>query len=206
MKKRGIVFNARTYRALIDAYARVGEFEKVQEVRQVCGGRRRAGLPPGAPVGAATNTEAVRPERCCPGKCWNGRTPQEEGGGVPPGPPPLPQTKVTIVGRSDIYKKENLIGPFLVHKLLGPPPPSFSLLPRGGGAAAAAAGAVAIRGWRPTDGALRPLEGASGPFQSSHPASPTDSTWRMPLPLSHATRISADTLGRIPHGARLTRT
>ena len=51
------------------------------------------------------------------------------GGGVPlPGPPP-PQTKVTIVGKNEIYNWENLIGPFLVHKLLGPrPPPSPPLL------------------------------------------------------------------------------
>ena len=34
-----------------------------------------------------------------------------------------PPTKVTIVGQNDIYKRENLVGPFLGHKLLGPRPP-----------------------------------------------------------------------------------
>ena len=37
--------------------------------------------------------------------------------------PPPPQTKVTIVGQNEIYRWENLVGPFLVHKLLGPRPP-----------------------------------------------------------------------------------
>ena len=46
------------------------------------------------------------------------------------------QTKVTIVGKTEIYNRENLIGPFLVHKLLGlrpppPPPPALLLLPWG---------------------------------------------------------------------------
>ena len=37
------------------------------------------------------------------------------------------QTKVTIVGKNEIYNRENLVGPFLVHKLLGPrhPLPPF---------------------------------------------------------------------------------
>ena len=34
-----------------------------------------------------------------------------------------PKSKATIVGKSDIYHWGNLIGPFLVHKLLPPPPP-----------------------------------------------------------------------------------
>ena len=38
-------------------------------------------------------------------------------------PPPRPPTKVTIVGKHEIYMRKNLIGPFLVHKLLGPRPP-----------------------------------------------------------------------------------
>ena len=76
-----------------------------------------------------------------PGVYQNGRTPQE--GGAPPPPPqdcgvhylwfafvcflirshPPPKTKVTFVGKNEIYNQENLIGPFLVHKLLGPRPP-----------------------------------------------------------------------------------
>ena len=68
---------------------------------------------------------------CAPvaGEDWNGRTPQEEGaGGTPygPPPPPPPQTNVTIVGTSDIYHREILVAPFLVHKRLRfrtPPPP-----------------------------------------------------------------------------------
>ena len=36
---------------------------------------------------------------------------------------------MTIVGTDEIYNREHLIGPFLVHKLLGPrPPPPSSLL------------------------------------------------------------------------------
>ena len=33
------------------------------------------------------------------------------------------QTKVTIVGKNEIYNMETLVGPFLVHTLLPPPPP-----------------------------------------------------------------------------------
>ena len=42
------------------------------------------------------------------------------GGGVPP----PPQTKVTIVGKNEIYIRENLMGPFLVPD--PPPPPKSS--------------------------------------------------------------------------------
>ena len=38
-------------------------------------------------------------------------------------PPPPPRTKGTIVGNNEIYRRETLIGPFLVHKCLGPRPP-----------------------------------------------------------------------------------
>ena len=43
-------------------------------------------------------------------------------------PPPRIQTKVTIEGKHEIYKRENLVRPFLVHTLLAPrppPPPPF---------------------------------------------------------------------------------
>ena len=33
-----------------------------------------------------------------------------------------PQTKVTTVRKNEIYKRETLVGPFLVHKLFAPPP------------------------------------------------------------------------------------
>ena len=42
----------------------------------------------------------------------------------PPWTPP-PQTKVTIVGKNEIYRWENLVGPFLVHNIL----PSNTSLP-----------------------------------------------------------------------------
>ena len=46
----------------------------------------------------------------------------------PPWTPPPPPTKVAIVGKHAIYDSANLVGPFLVHKLLGPsPPPPFAL-------------------------------------------------------------------------------
>ena len=44
---------------------------------------------------------------------------REEGGS----PPPPPKTKGTIVGKNEIYNREDLIGPLLVHTLLGPRPP-----------------------------------------------------------------------------------
>ena len=40
----------------------------------------------------------------------------------PPLPPPPSQTKVTIVGKNEIYHWKNLVGPLLMHKLLDPPP------------------------------------------------------------------------------------
>ena len=53
-----------------------------------------------------------------------------EGGLPPPGrPPPPPQTKVTIVANNEIWNREDLVGPFSVHKRFGPrpPPPPFGL-------------------------------------------------------------------------------
>ena len=44
--------------------------------------------------------------------------------------PPTPPTKGTTAGKAEIYNREHLVGPFLVHKLLGPRPPApSSLLP-----------------------------------------------------------------------------
>ena len=50
---------------------------------------------------------------------------KNQGGGdpSPKTPSPLPQTKVTIVGKNEIYNRENLVRPFLVHQVLGPKPP-----------------------------------------------------------------------------------
>ena len=42
-------------------------------------------------------------------------------------PPPPTQSKVTIVGKNEICHSENLVGPFLVHKLWVPEPPSTVL-------------------------------------------------------------------------------
>ena len=49
----------------------------------------------------------------------------QRGGGdpSPKTPSPPPQTKVTIVGKNEIYNRENLVRPFLVHQVLGPKPP-----------------------------------------------------------------------------------
>ena len=41
----------------------------------------------------------------------------------PKAPSPPPQTKVTKVGKNEIYNRENLVRPFLVHQDLGPKPP-----------------------------------------------------------------------------------
>ena len=53
-------------------------------------------------------------------------------------PPPLtpPPTKVIIVGRNEIHLRENLVGPFLVHKLLRPPPSNCPRLTASGWSAA----------------------------------------------------------------------
>ena len=56
------------------------------------------------------------------------------GGGLTPPPPwtPPPKTKGAIVGQNEIHQREILVGPFIVHTLLGPsPPPPFSYV--GGG-------------------------------------------------------------------------
>ena len=45
------------------------------------------------------------------------------GGASPKTPSPPPQTKVTIVGKNEIYNSQNLVRPFLVHQVLGPKPP-----------------------------------------------------------------------------------
>ena len=64
----------------------------------------------------------LKPHR--PGKYENGRTPSEEGGLSPPGPPPL---KVTTAGKSDVeqgmIQQRKPRWAILVHKLLGPRPP-----------------------------------------------------------------------------------
>ena len=48
---------------------------------------------------------------------WGGGDPS------PKTPSPPPQTKGTIVGKNEIYNRENLVRPFLVHQVLGPKPP-----------------------------------------------------------------------------------
>ena len=60
---------------------------------------------------------------CCLCTHAAARVPSGGGGTLTPHPPPPPQTKVTIVGKTGIYNWDNLIGPFLVHKRLGPRPP-----------------------------------------------------------------------------------
>ena len=57
-------------------------------------------------------------------------------GATPPGSPPPPRTKVTIVGKNEIYRWENRAVPFFGHNLLPPPPlppvwysPPCSVLP-----------------------------------------------------------------------------
>ena len=41
-------------------------------------------------------------------------------------PPPPPWTKVTIAGKTEIYRRENLAGPFLVNTLFVPDPPRLT--------------------------------------------------------------------------------
>ena len=63
----------------------------------------------------------------CGGPPAAGRLLKTEGGG-PSSKIPPPLTKVTIVGKNEIYNWENLVGPFLARKPFGsqtpsPPPP-----------------------------------------------------------------------------------
>ena len=44
-------------------------------------------------------------------------------------PDVMAHTKGTIVGKNEIDRWENLVGPFLVHKFFGPRPPSPLLIP-----------------------------------------------------------------------------
>ena len=84
-------------------------------------------------------------------------------------PPPPPQTKVTV-GENDIYNREILVGPFLLHKLLGPrlALPPFLILPCGGPclgprqSGTAAGHRVAWHGmaWHGSRGCRRHLSGA----------------------------------------------
>ena len=62
--------------------------------------------------------------------------------------PPPPQTKATIVGKNEIYNRENLIGPFLVQQLLGlrPPPSSNTSLGAGGGGYKTVAAVIGVGG------------------------------------------------------------
>ena len=70
--------------------------------------------------------------------------------GAPKALPPLPppQTEGTIVGKNEIYRWKNLVGPFLVHALLGPRTsrPPFYYFP-GRGLRAAADGRDAVGRW-----------------------------------------------------------
>ena len=68
-------------------------------------------------------------DECCWGHIEQDR--RRRGGKPPPGPRPPLQTKVTIAGKSKMYHWENLVRPFLGHKLLGPKPPfpPFSCFP-----------------------------------------------------------------------------
>ena len=49
-------------------------------------------------------------------------------GVLPPRTPPPPETKVSIVGKNEVYHWENLVGPFLLYNFLAPrtPPPPLS--------------------------------------------------------------------------------
>ena len=51
-----------------------------------------------------------------------GKQPDTEALCQPPPPPRTPPLLQTIAGKNEIHKRENLVGPFLVHKLLGPKP------------------------------------------------------------------------------------
>ena len=46
-----------------------------------------------------------------------------ESGQQPEGEEPPPQAKVTLVGKREMCRWENMVGPVLVHELLGPRPP-----------------------------------------------------------------------------------
>ena len=116
------------------------------------GGGKGRTVNTGLPFGASPISAMRLPEESCAdlggggGLDWPGlaRAPNDtpkcffriiknQGGGggtPPPKPPPPPQTKVTIAGKNEIYNRENLVRPFLVHQVLGPKPPPPPLLKR----------------------------------------------------------------------------
>ena len=44
-------------------------------------------------------------------------------------PPPPPPERRTVLGKDEVHRWENLVGPSLVHTLLGPSPPPPSARP-----------------------------------------------------------------------------
>ena len=81
------------------------------------GGHRMAGGRSGAVERGRTGTDR-QPERGGVPE-W----PHTAGGGELPPLDPHLRFKVTIAGKNEIYNRDHLARPFLVHKLLGPPPP-----------------------------------------------------------------------------------
>ena len=87
----------------------------------VCGGLCGSESSAGQPMVRATDRLGLL--GYVPVRCWTFSHPFLS-------PPPPQQTKVTIVGKNVIYIRENLVGPFLVHKIPDPPcptPPSFNI-------------------------------------------------------------------------------
>ena len=128
------------------------EIRRCSLVCFVCGASRWVVVPPPAPVegppdppvrspggrgrgrGDRSSRGSGKPSRVL-GRCARGASTAPQGCGqayirirpttigVGPRPPSPLQTKATIVGKNEVYNRENLVGPFLVHKLLGPRPP-----------------------------------------------------------------------------------
>ena len=91
-------------------------------------------------------------------------------GGIPPTWTHPLQTKATIVGKNEIYNRDNFVGPFLIHKLLGLRPTHAPLqyfpgspppIPRTGGRKGCACSAGAVRTVR------SPLHSAQAPLPAS---------------------------------------
>ena len=77
-------------------------------------------------------------------------------GGSPKTLSPPPQTKEAIMRKSELYHRENLVGPVLIHKLLGPKPP----LPRPPHSGTTPNASPRVGGSNPKNG----REAPTGPF------------------------------------------
>ena len=105
-------------------------------------------------------------------------------------PPPPQQTEGTIAGQNEVYNREDLAGPLLVHTLLGlPPPPPLQPPPSPSSSTSLGAGAScrSLSGLAPGIPVTFDMLGN----QACDPAHQTD-MWRYPDESSQGASLAAD--------------